>query len=132
MIVPLLRIEGVILIMLALIHIPFPRYFKWREETESCSLLTRQILHIHCFFIALGVLMMGVLCATSAPDLVGTSFGRKICALLAIFWFCRLIVQFFGYSPELWRGKRFETSMHVLFGALWIALTATFAWAAWV
>jgi hypothetical protein len=27
-----------------------------------------------------------------------------------LFWLARLLVQFFGYSAQLWRGKGFETS----------------------
>lgn len=130
MIETLIRIEGALLMLLALLHAPFPRYFRWREETAGCSLLTRQVLHVHCFFIALGVFLMGLLCATSAPELTGTPLGRKIAAGFGFFWLCRLLIQFFGYSPELWRGKRFETTVHILFSILWLVLTATFAWAA--
>ena len=37
---------------------------------------------------------------------------------LAIFWTVRLGVQFFGYSSVLWRGKTFETIVHILFSIL--------------
>lgn len=33
MIETFLRLEGILLMLLALAHIPFPAYFKWREET---------------------------------------------------------------------------------------------------
>lgn len=125
-----LRIEGALLMALALAHIPFPRYFKWKEDLAPLSLFNRQMLAVHCFFIALGVFLMGLLCVIAAPDLTGTSLGRKVCALLFAFWLCRMLVQWFGYSPELWRGKRFETTVHILFSCLWITLTATFGWAA--
>ncbi|MES2997324.1 MAG: hypothetical protein V4733_11000 [Verrucomicrobiota bacterium] len=131
MIVTLLQIEGVLLMILALIHIPFPWYFKWKTDLAACSPFNRQMLKVHCFFIALVVFLMGLLCVTSAAELVSTPLGRKVSAGLFVFWLCRLIIQFFGYSTELWRGKRFETSMHILFACLWMALTATFGWAAY-
>jgi hypothetical protein len=84
------------------------------------------MMYVHTAFIALAVLLMGVLCLTAPAELVGTPLGRKIALGLAIFWGCRLLVQFFGYSPKLWRGKRFETCMHIAFTILWIYLTAVF------
>jgi len=117
-------------LQLALIHAIFPRHFRWKEETAGLSLLTRQILHVHTFFIALTVFLMGLLCLTSAADLIHTPLGRRICLGLAAFWGIRLLIQFFGYSAALWRGKPFETAMHVLFSLFWSFLTGLFAAAA--
>ena len=122
----LLEITGGLLIGLALLHAIFPRYFRWREETTGLSLLTRQILYIHTFFIALTVFLMGLLCLTSASDLMETPLGRRICLGLGFFWSIRLVIQFFGYSSQLWRGKTLETSAHVAFTLFWAWLTALF------
>jgi hypothetical protein len=124
----LLETAGWLLIGLGLLHAVFPRYFRWREETAGLTLLTRQILHIHTFFIGLTVLLMGLLCVTSASDLIRTPLGRRICLGLGVFWGIRLVLQFCGYSSRLWRGKPFETAMHLLFSALWVSLTALFLW----
>lgn len=126
----LLKISGVLLILLALLHAVFPRHFKWREELRSITLLTRQIHYIHTFFIALTVLLMGVLCLVAPAELLTTSLGRKICVGLFIFWLARLLIQFFGYSSSLWKGKRLETVIHIVFSMLWTFLVAVFATAA--
>jgi hypothetical protein len=75
---------------------------------------------VHTFFIAFTVLLMGLLCLTSAAELTHTAQG------LGCFWLARLLIQFFGYSTQLWRGKRFETLIHVAFSALWVYLSAIF------
>jgi hypothetical protein len=121
-----LLIAGVILLLLAVLHAFFPRHFRWREELASISLLTRQIFYVHHFFIALTVGLMGLLTLSSADDLLGTSVGRRILLGLSVFWFVRLLCQLFVYSPKLWRGKGFETAIHLLFTALWIYLTYAF------
>lgn len=121
-----LEITGGLLMGLALLHAVFPRYFRWKEETAGLSLLTRQILHVHTFFIALTVFLMGLLCLTSAAELTGTPLGRKIAFGLALFWGTRLVIQFFGYSSKLWRGKVFETITHIAFSLFWAWLTALF------
>jgi hypothetical protein len=120
------KIIGILLISLALVHVIFPRYFNWAVELKSLSLINRQMMSVHTLFVALAVLLMGLLCLTSASELVTTNLGRKVSLGLGIFWLIRLFIQFFGYSPELWRGKRFETSVHILFSFLWSYLSFAF------
>lgn len=127
-----LKIIGGLLTALAFVHIIFPRYFNWKQELAALSLVNRQMMEVHTFFIALTVLGMGLLCLTSADDLTGTLLGQRICLGLAVFWGIRLVFQFFVYSPELWRGKPFETVVHVVFGFFWLYLTVVFGWAAGV
>ncbi len=122
-----LQFNGVLLIALALLHAVFPSRFRWSEELRHTSLLTRQIFYVHTFFIALVVGLMGLLCLATADDLLATALGRHVCAGLLLFWLCRLFVQFFGYSAELWRGKRLETAIHVIFSLLWLNFSACFA-----
>lgn len=43
-----------------------------------------------------------------------------------MFWALRLFTQFFVYSPKLWRGKRFETVVHIAFSMLWTYATGLF------
>jgi hypothetical protein len=93
----------------------FPWFFSWKEELKRLSLINRQIMTIHTFFIALVVLLLGILCLGSGEELVNTVLGRRLCLGMGVFWVLRLIIQFFGYSSVLWKGKRFETIMHVLF-----------------
>lgn len=121
-----LIIVGIIFILLAFIHIVFPKYFEWEKEFKSLSLANRQIMKIHTVFIALTVFLMGLLCLTSANDLMETSLGKKIILGLAIFWTTRLVFQFFGYSSKLWKGKIFETSVHIIFSFLWIYISFVF------
>jgi hypothetical protein len=121
-----LKVIGIMLILLAAIHILFPKYFNWTNEFVSLSLVNRQMVYVHTFFIGLTVFLMGVLCLTLSSDLVHSEFGRRISLGLGIFWTMRLLIQFFVFSKELWKGKTFETSMHVLFSLLWIYLSAIF------
>jgi len=120
------KIIGVLLITLTLIHVIFPKYFDWDNELKSLSLINRQMMMIHTFFIALTVFLMGLLCLTSSTELIYTNLGRKISLGFGIFWTFRLFIQFFGYSSDLWRGKPFETTMHIVFSILWTYLSIIF------
>jgi hypothetical protein len=121
-----LNIIGWTLTILALVHGIFPRYFNWKSEFKNVSLINREMMYIHTFFIAFGVLLMGILCITSATDLVETKLGKTVSLGLSIFWTTRLIIQFFGYSSALWKGKTFETIVHILFTFFWAYLSIVF------
>lgn len=121
-----LKIIGILLIILGIIHVGFAKYFNWKMELSNLSLINRQMMQTHTFFIALTVFLMGILCFSCAEDLIDTKFGKKISLGLAIFWTLRLFFQFFIYSPKLWKGKKFETTIHILFSLLWIYLSIIF------
>ena len=121
-----LKIIGTLLMLLALIHVFFPKYFNWQKELNSLSLINRQMMTTHTFFIALTVFLMGLLCLTSSTELLQTNLGRKISLGLGFFWITRLYFQIFVYSKKLWRGKTFETLIHILFSILWIYFSVVF------
>jgi hypothetical protein len=121
-----LKITGIILIVLSLIHIVFPKYFDWKGDFKTVSLINKQMMYVHAFFVAVTVFLMGVLCVYCTEDLVNTRLGKQIALGLFIFWALRLVFQFFVYSPGLWRGKRFETIMHIIFSLLWVYFTVVF------
>ncbi len=121
-----LKICGWLLVILALIHIIFPRYFKWKSELSSLSIMNRQMMKVHSFFIALTVFLMGILCLTSSTELIRTVLGNRIILGLAVFWNIRFFIQLFGYSTQLWKGKFFETMVHIAFTMFWIYLSIVF------
>lgn len=121
-----IKIIGFLLIALALVHIIFPKYFNWSKELKSLSLINRQMMTVHTFFIAFTVFLMGLLCLTSSAELIETSLGKKISLGFGVFWTIRLFIQLFVYSKKLWKGKKFETSIHILFSIFWIYFSSIF------
>ena len=125
-----LKIIGYLFIVLAILHLFFSKYFKWKQELKPLSLINRQIMEVHTFFIALVVFGNGILNVFYANELVNNPFGKVISFGLFVFWTIRLIFQLFIYSPKLWKGKTFETSMHILFTFFWI-YCSTIYYLAW-
>lgn len=121
-----LKLIGTTLVMLALAHLIFPRYFNWKTDLTPLSPINRQMMHVHTFFVAFTVLLMGIFCLTSTNAIIHTDLGKRIALGFALFWGVRLTFQFIVYSPSLWRGRRFETFMHVLFASYWAYLTGIF------
>lgn len=123
-----LRIAGMLMIALALFHTLLPGRFKWKEEFAPLTLLSRQIMYVHTFFIALIVLLMGVLCAVYADELIKPGLAMPLACGLLLFWGLRGFFQLFVFSAALWKGKTFETRVHLFFSALWLYFSAVFLW----
>lgn len=115
-----------LLIVLAFVHVIFPKHFNWEKELQLLSLMNRQMMWVHTLFIALTIFLMGLLCITSPHELTNTVLGKKITFGLAVFWTVRLFIQFFGYSSELWKGKTFETVIHIIFSLFWTYISVLF------
>ncbi|WP_299107403.1 hypothetical protein [uncultured Tenacibaculum sp.] len=119
-------IIGSLLVLLAIVHIIFPKYFNWKEELEKLSLMNHQMMKVHTFFIGLTVFLMGILLLTSTRDLLTTQLGKTIILGFAIFWTIRFFMQLFVYSSQLWKGKLFETVVHIFFTFLWLYMSIVF------
>lgn len=121
-----LKIVGCLLVLLSAVHIFFPTYFKWKMELASLSLLNKQMMYVHTFFVSFIIGLMGFCCICSSEDIIHTRLGHQLALGLFLFWFIRLLFQFFIYSARLWKGKSFETFIHVLFSILWSYFSLVF------
>jgi hypothetical protein len=127
-----LRITGIFLLFLAVLNLFIPKRFGWPTEIQRLSLFTRQVFVSHCFFIILLLTFMGLLTFLYAPNLLTHNpLSTALLFALALFWTLRLAAQFFFYSPKLWRGHPFNTTMHILFSCLWIYFATIFT-TAWI
>lgn len=123
-----LRIAGALQIILALLHLAFPRRLRWPEELARLSLLNRQIFHVHTLFVCVVLAMIGALSLLAPAALLEpTALSRLVLTGIAAFWALRLYCQWFVYDASLWRGLPVQTTVHIVFSLLWIYLTAVYA-----
>ena len=127
-----LRAAGVLLAALVVVNLFVPARFGWRADLSRVSLLNRQIFQVHSVFVVLILALSSALLLTSADALVEPSrLSRAILLGLTIFWGLRMLMQWCFYSPDIWRGHRFFTTMHVVFSMTWIYMTGVFGMALW-
>jgi hypothetical protein len=127
-----LRAAGVLLAVLVVVNLFVPSRFGWRADLSRISLLNRQIFQAHSVFLILTLGLSSALLLTSADALVEPSrLARALLLGLTIFWAVRMLMQWFFYSPDIWRGNRFFTAMHVAFSVAWVYMTAVFGAALW-
>ena len=127
-----LRFVGLVMAALVVVNLLVPRRYHWRREMARLSLLNRQVFHAHAIFLVLTLALLAAL-LLSAPELLveRSRLARALLAGLTVFWGLRMLMQWFFYKPEIWRGHRFNTAMHVVFSLVWIYVTAVFAVALW-
>jgi hypothetical protein len=120
-----LRVVGVLMALLAIVNFFVPGRLHWREELSRVSLLNRQIFQAHTIFIVLLIALMSALFLTCAEALLEpTRLSRAVLIGLTIFWGLRMLMQWFFYSPAVWRGDRLHTVMHGVFSLGWIYVTS--------
>ncbi len=121
-----LKIIGVLLFLLSLIHLALPKRFDWKNNLAGLNLFNKQMFFVHTFFIVTMEILLGLLLITSSQEITETDLGKKLALGLGIFWGLRWIFQFFVYSSKLWKGKTFETIVHLIFSVLWTYFTWVF------
>jgi hypothetical protein len=127
-----LRIVGVVMFWLAAVNLYVPRRFNWGEEMARLSLLNRQVFIAHNVFLILTLALLATLLMVSGDALLEpTRLSRAVLIGLTLVWGLRMLMQWWFYSPTIWRGHRFNTRMHYLFSAVWVYVTAVFAAALW-
>ncbi|MEL6987474.1 MAG: hypothetical protein AAGK97_06550 [Bacteroidota bacterium] len=121
-----LTIVGILLMLISALHFFFPWYFKWKEDLASLDPVNKSMHYSHTFFLVLILIFNAILALFYQDELIQTSFGKTIAGGIAIFWGIRLIYQWFGFPMKLWKGKAFETSIHILFTFIWSYLAFVF------
>jgi hypothetical protein len=127
-----LRCAGVILILLGLAHAGFGRRLNWDTDLKKLSLVNRQIFLVHCFYIALLLVLLGSLSLFLTPNLLQPSpLSRALLGASTLLWSIRLYIQWFVFDPSLWRENRFNRRVHYALTSFWIYFMAVNGMAFW-
>ena len=118
-----LRFSGVLLILLGVSHAFFDRRLSWRSDIQKLSVVNRQIFTVHWFYVALLLVMLGLLFTLLAPELLRPErLTQAIFLATTIVWAIRLFMQWFVFERALWRHDRVNRAIHYLLTAVWIYL----------
>jgi hypothetical protein len=122
-----LRVAGLLIVILAVAHIPYYWWFHWDTELPRLSRLNHQIFLVHCFFLCLFLVLLGGVSALQPEALLeGTRLSRYVLAGVSLTWAIRLGFQLFIYDHGHWSGSPSRTAVHVGFIGLWSYLTAVY------
>lgn len=78
-----------------------PRVLDWRANLAALHPFLRRLFWVYGGFIVLVIVSFGLLTLLHADELASTApLARSICAIIAIFWLARLVVQFFVFDAR--------------------------------
>lgn len=124
----LLRLAGLSLIVLSLLHAVFWRILNWGREVESLSPLSRRVFAVQTFFIAFVLMALGVL-SLAKPELLlaPTELARLLLCGVVLFWLTRLLLQPWVFDPVM--RDRWTRSALIRTGAtlLWSAYVLVYS-----
>ena len=93
-----------------------PKTLDWKGELAKLMPFLRTLFWVYGAFIVLTILAFGVLSVLYPMELAsGEGLARGVCAVIAIFWGVRLVVQLFVFdASEFLTTWYFKLGYHVL------------------
>lgn len=78
-----------------------PKELKFNEELPKVAPLMRHWILVAGAYVVLNLIAFGVISLTLSKELAsGSPLARALCGYVAIFWGCRLVVQFFVFDAK--------------------------------
>lgn len=78
-----------------------PKALAWKKTLQPLPLLLRQMFWVYGAFIVLMIVSFGSITLVHRETLAqGGSLARWVCGIIAVFWFVRLMVQFFVFDAK--------------------------------
>lgn len=119
----LLFVGGLLHFVILIASALTPRVLDWRANLATLHPFLRRLFWVYGSFIVLVIVSFGIVTLLHANELAsGASFPRAVCAIIALFWFARLAVQFFVFDAKPFLITRFSRlgyhGLTLLFAAL--------------
>jgi hypothetical protein len=117
----------IILIASALV----PRVLDWRANLALLHPFLRTLFWVYGVFIVLVIVGFGTLTLIDlAPMAAGEPVARTLAALIAVFWFARLLVQLFVFDCRAFLTNWFLKAGYHSLTLAFIYLTLIYGWVA--
>lgn len=130
--VQLLQLVAAIQLMIAIMNLFLFRMMKWQPELGQLSLLVREVVQVHSWFISIILGFFAILTLRFQNDMATLShpFFAWFAAGIGIFWLFRTFLQLFYYSPSHWRGRPVRTLIHIACLAVYGGMSAVYLFTA--
>ncbi len=104
-----------------------PKQLDWDTDLESLQPLNRKLMWTYGGFIVLTIVSFGVLTVVFHDQFVaGTPLALGLCAMVAVFWSARILVDTFYFSHDDWpEGVEFVVG-HALLTSLFLLLVVIY------
>jgi uncharacterized MAPEG superfamily protein len=116
---------GHFVVLIASVQVP--RRFNWKEELARLRPLNRKIMWVYGGFTVLTIIAFGVMTLALRTELLrGDRAALALATFICIYWFARLLIDFFYYEHSDWPAGRSFVIGHILIVALFAALVLVY------
>ena len=124
----LLEVCGWSMISLALVHFWLPKQLRWHDDLDKLAPINSQIFIAHTAFIAIGILLLGLVCAVfPLAFLQRTQLGMVAAACFSMCWISRLVLQFTLFTGDITLSRRFDLFLRICGTLLWAFYSSIFS-----
>lgn len=110
-----------------------PKALNWKESLRTLSPLIRQMFWVYGWFIVLMIISFGTLTLVHLDVfLSGEPLARWVCGVIALFWFVRLMVQFFVFDAKPYLTNWFYRVGYHGLTIVFCFLTVVYGWVAFL
>ena len=120
----LLRLGGFLQLAVLTAAALVPKVLDWKRSLAPLSEFLRKMFWVYGAFIAMTIIAFGTLSVAHAGALAdGSPLARSVCAVIAVFWGARLLIQIFVFDIR-------PLKVHALLQVGYHGLTAVFTYLA--
>jgi len=108
-----------------------PQVLDWRADLAKVRPLTRRLVWVYGSYIVFVIIAFGTIATLHATELAaGTPLARTLCAVIALFWGARMLLQYGVLAPgnlaDRWHLRLGYHALTLTF----LFFTIVFSWAA--
>jgi len=128
-----LLLAGLLQMLLFVMSFIIPRCLEWGKPLMHLPLLMRQVFWTYAGYILMMHLFFGVLSFFGSQLLLdGTPQAAILCGLMGMWWFTRIILQFFCFDRKGIPQTRFNILAEGLLIAMFLFLTVVYITAVYI
>lgn len=126
-----LYLGGVIHFLILFASVMAPKVMNWEIHLDTLPRMVRQMFWVYGAFIVLTIVSFGTLTLLNVAEMSeGGGIGRGLCAVIAVFWTARLVVQLFVFDVEPFLTNAFYRLGYHLLTVAFLTLVSIYGYAA--
>ncbi len=127
-----LQLAGVAQLVLVVGSVAIPKCLNWSGGLACLMPLLRQMFWTYAIYISMMHVFFGIVSLFAAGELVSGGFiTTSMCVLMFVWWFARILIQFFYFDKTGLPVTRLNQCAEVALVLLFAFLSLVYGWTVW-
>lgn len=127
-----LKLAGLAQLVLVAGSVAIPKCLDWKGGLAGLMPLLRQMFWTYAIYISVMHVFFGVVSLFATEELLGGGFiTTSLCVLMLVWWFARILIQFFYFDKTDVPNTKFNQLAEVALVSLFTFLSIVYGWAVW-